>query len=107
MYRLIKGFFVVLVATFLSATPLAFAADGSQLFQANCTTCHAGGTNRVNGAKTLSKDDLGKWEMASLDKITYQVTNGKLAMPSFKGRLQPDEIKAVAQYVLDQAEAGW
>lgn len=88
-------------------TPAAYAADGGQIFKANCAACHALGTNRVNSAKTLKKEDLEKWEMNSADKIIYQVTNGKLAMPAFKGRLKDEEIESVAAYVLEQAENGW
>ncbi|MEM6452572.1 MAG: hypothetical protein AAF703_19930 [Cyanobacteria bacterium P01_D01_bin.105] len=36
-----------------------------------------------------------------------QVTNGKSAMPSFSGRLTEDQIASVAEYVLQQSEAGW
>jgi cytochrome c6 len=29
------------------------------------------------------------------------------AMPAFSGRLSAEDIEAVANYVLDQAEKGW
>ena len=45
--------------------------------------------------------------MRSLAAIKNQVTNGKNAMPAFGGRLKDDEIEAVANYVLSQAEKGW
>lgn len=88
----------------------AFASDltdGAKVFSANCAACHVGGGNLVNGAKTLQKADLEKYEMASLDAIKTQVTNGKNAMPSFSGRLTPDQIDNVAAYVLDQSGKGW
>jgi cytochrome c6 len=41
--------------------------------------------------------------MNSSEAIIAQVTNGKNAMPAFKGRLKPAQIEDVAAYVLDQA----
>lgn len=82
-------------------------ANGAKVFGANCAQCHLGGGNVIMGNKTLKKDDLEKWDMASLDTITYQVINGKNAMPSFKGRLNKKQIEDVAAYVLEQAENGW
>jgi cytochrome c6 len=96
-------------AMFTFAAP-AFAGDaasGGKIFSANCAACHAGGKNVINGAKTLQKDALDKYEMNSLEAITNQVTNGKNAMPAFKGRLTDAQIDDVATYVLSQAENGW
>ena len=93
---------------FLSAP--AWAADtaaGGKVFSANCASCHAGGKNVVNPAKTLKLADLEKYGMNSEEAIVTQVTNGKAAMPAFKGRLKPDQIDNVAAYVLEQAESGW
>ncbi|MDJ0693458.1 MAG: c-type cytochrome [Mastigocoleus sp. MO_167.B18] len=83
------------------------AASGAKIFAANCNACHMGGNNVVNGAKTLKADALEKYGMNSIEKITYQVTNGKNAMPAFKGRLNPQQIEDVATYVLDQSAKGW
>jgi cytochrome c6 len=80
---------------------------GAQIFSANCAACHAGGGNVVNAAKTLRKDTLEKYGMDSIDAIVYQVTNGKNAMPAFRGRLSSDDLEDVAAYVLYKAEAGW
>ncbi|MGB3137017.1 MAG: c-type cytochrome [Nodosilinea sp.] len=101
---------VTLVALTLWMTPTAQAADlahGGQIFGNNCAACHIGGGNVVNGAKTLKQADLEKYDMASLEAITAQVTNGKNAMPAFKGRLSDEDIADVASYVLSQAEQGW
>lgn len=82
-------------------------ANGAKVFSANCAACHVGGGNLVNAAKTLKKGALEQYQMASIDAITTQVTNGKAAMPAFKGRLTSAQIADVAAYVLDQAEKGW
>ena len=96
----------VTIFTFTFSTP-ALAADGKAVFTANCNACHTGGGNTVNPAKTLSKADLEKNDMYSQEAIISQITNGKNAMPAFKGRLNEDEIASVAAYVMEQAEAGW
>lgn len=95
--------------TFALAQP-AFAADasnGSKIFSANCAACHMGGRNVVMADKTLKKAALTKYGMDSLDAIVTQVTNGKNAMPAFKGRLNAQQIEDVATYVLEQSEKGW
>ncbi|PSR12226.1 cytochrome c6 [filamentous cyanobacterium CCP3] len=101
---------VLLAAFTLWMASAAQAADlghGSQIFGNNCAACHIGGGNVVNGAKTLKKADLEQYGMASIEAITTQVTNGKSAMPAFKGRLSDEDIADVAAYVLSQAEQGW
>lgn len=106
-------FAVLLVLTFITfsfpspAFAAGDAANGAQVFQANCNACHIGGNNVVNRQKTLKKSDLEKYNMYSADAIIKQVTYGKGAMPRFGGRLSEQEIKDVAAYVLAQAEKGW
>lgn len=96
-----------LAASFFLFAGQATAADiaaGSQVFSQNCAACHINGGNLVNGAKTLKKADLEKYDMYSAEKIIAQVTNGKMAMPAFTGRLTATQIENVAAYVLDQAD---
>ena len=99
--------FAAISLTFSSPALAADAAAGKGVFAANCAACHMGGKNVVNPMKTLAKSDLEKYGMNSMEKIVYQVTNGKAAMPSFRGRLKPDQIENVAAYVLEQSEKGW
>jgi cytochrome c6 len=80
---------------------------GQQVFSNTCSACHIGGTNVIVPNKTLTQEALEKYAMDSVDAIKQQVTQGKNAMPSFANRLTPDQIDAVAGYVLEQADAGW
>jgi len=108
--KVVVSVVVAIALSLLSLVPAASAADmveGAKVFSANCAACHLNGGNLVNGAKTLKKSDLEKYEMASLEAIKTQVTNGKLAMPAFRGRLNAGQIENVAAYVLTQAESGW
>ncbi len=82
-------------------------ATGAKVFAANCASCHVGGKNVVSPAKTLKKEALAQYAMNSSEAIVTQVTNGKGAMPKFKGRLTDDQIQSVAAYVLAQSEKGW
>ena len=103
------AFAIISVINFGFASPALAgdAANGSKIFSANCTACHMGGNNVVNGAKTLKQDALKQYDMYSLDAIKNQVTNGKNAMPAFGSKLSEAQIEDVATYVLSQAESGW
>ena len=110
MKKIVSICLAAIAAFMLLATPARADGDvtaGAGIFSANCAACHAGGKNVVNPAKTLKKEDLEKYDMLSEEAIVTQVTNGKAAMPAFKGRLKPAQIENVAAYVVSQAEAGW
>ncbi|WP_422632137.1 cytochrome c6 PetJ [Stenomitos frigidus] len=83
------------------------SANGAKLFNANCAACHMGGNNVILAKKTLKKEALEQYGMASIDAIKNQVTKGKNAMPSFRGRLNSLQIEDVATYVLEQSQMGW
>lgn len=107
--RLLSLVLICLITLFAVANPALAgdAANGAKIFGANCAACHAGGNNVVNAVKTLKKDALEKYEMYSAEAVIHQVTNGKNAMPAFKGRLTDQQIEDVAAYVIAQAEKGW
>ena len=102
----------ILASVILSSLAPSFAMEadlenGERIFSANCSACHAGGNNVIIPEKTLKKDVLEANGMNSVNAITYQVTNGKNAMPAFGGRLDDSDIEDVANYVLSQSEKGW
>ena len=105
---------IVLLATIvfifsMAGSPVQAAdlVNGEKLFNANCAACHMGGNNVILANKTLKKEALEKYEMASLDAIKHQVAKGKNAMPAFGGRLNAEQIEDVATYVLEQSQKGW
>jgi cbb3-type cytochrome c oxidase subunit III len=72
------------------------STNGKEIFQsAGCTGCHtlkdAGSTGTVGPNLDQAKP--------SEALVVQRVTNGKGAMPSFKGQLSDAQIKAVAKYV--------
>nr|QWK41951.1 cytochrome c553 [Pterygophora californica] len=104
------GFFIACLALISFQNPAQAVPDlnnGSNIFTANCSACHAGGNNVIMPEKTLKKDALATNQMNSISAITYQVTNGKNAMPAFGGRLSEPDIEDVANFVLSQADKGW
>jgi cytochrome c6 len=103
--RLFLTFFTLI--TFSTKVIAADIENGERIFTANCAACHAGGNNVIMPEKTLKKDALEGNGMNSVSAITYQVTNGKNAMPAFGGRLGDSDIEDVANYVLSQSEKGW
>ncbi len=111
MKKLISIALLALAIVTVAFTNPAFAdgdaASGAKIFSANCAACHAGGNNVIMANKNLKKETLEKYGMNSVDKIVIQVTKGKNAMPAFQGRLNEEQIKNVAAYVLQQSEKGW
>lgn len=111
MRTLLTTVLMTLALMLVPLTQPAFAdadiAVGAKVFAANCASCHIGGKNVVNAAKTLKKEALAQYAMNSSEAIVTQVTNGKGAMPKFKGRLTDDQIQSVTAYVLAQSEKGW
>jgi mono/diheme cytochrome c family protein len=73
--------------------------DGKSIFTANCGSCHtladAGTTGRIGPNLDEAKP--------SEELAVERVTNGKGAMPSFKGQLSDQQIRAVAEYVATRA----
>lgn len=91
----------------LAQPALADTTLGAKVFNANCAACHSGGMNVVMAPKNLKQETLKQYGMDSVEAISNQVRNGKNVMPAFKSKLSEEEITAVADYVLAQADKGW
>jgi cytochrome c6 len=81
------------------AVPM-MAADGAALFTTKCAGCHgADGTKAMPamGVKPINTSDVkGK----GADTLKKEISNGVGKMPGFAGKLTPEEITAVTEYVL-------
>jgi mono/diheme cytochrome c family protein len=72
------------------------AAAGKAVFEsAGCTSCHTLKAAGSNGTVGPNLDD----RKPSADKVIERVTNGKGAMPPFKGQLSEKQIQDVAAFV--------
>ncbi|MFS0518093.1 cytochrome c6 PetJ [Nostoc sp. UIC 10607] len=99
--------FLLLISTFTLPASAVDTANGEQLFSVHCAGCHINGSNIVRRGKNLKKQALKKYGMDSIEAVTSIVTNGKNNMSAYKERLNEQQIKDVAAYVLEQAEKGW
>ncbi|HMG37304.1 MAG TPA: c-type cytochrome [Blastocatellia bacterium] len=86
-----------------STSTSASTATGAELFGAKCAMCHgrngAGMPNwRSKGQPDFTDDG---WQKAHSDtQIAESISNGKgKFMPSFKGKLSPEEINALVGQV--------
>jgi cytochrome c553 len=70
------------------------STDAEQIYIQNCANCHGtDGKLGLNGAK-----DLGLSTMNTSEKESV-IANGKGLMPKFKGLLNEQQIKDLAQYI--------
>ncbi|MDB5097243.1 MAG: cytochrome c class [Cyanobacteria bacterium RYN_339] len=68
--------------------------DGATIFASTCAACHGAQGTNIPGVALLDKAFISSHNVEEI------VTNGtSKGMPSFKGKLQPEEIKAVAAYL--------
>jgi mono/diheme cytochrome c family protein len=93
---------LVAAALLISISAARAAEDGKALFESKCAMCH--GTNGVpkptaKGSPTLSDP---KWQKSTtVEAIEKRLTDGQPPThKSFKDKLTPEQIKAVAEYVL-------
>ena len=76
------------------------AAAGERIYnEYGCGNCHTLAAAGSSGTVGPNLDD----SEPSLDKAIDRVTNGKGAMPAFKGQLSDAQIRAVARYVSSAA----
>lgn len=109
MLPLLIGLITLISFPLISSQP-ALADDtshGAQIFATHCVGCHVNGGNIIRRNKTLKFKALQKNKMDSIDSIIQIVANGKANMSAYQDRLTAEEIKAVAAYVLDQANRDW
>jgi cytochrome c6 len=103
---------IVVLMLWLNADPAqADPADltlGAQVFEAQCVGCHVGGGNIIRRGRNLKLKTLVRNHMDTVEAIGEIVSQGKgNLMSAYASKLSPEEITAVAGYVLDQAAQDW
>lgn len=81
--------------------------DGERIFSTVCAGCHVNGSNIIRRGKNLQLKTLQRQQLDSIAAITEIVTNGRGIMSAYGNKLTPEEINAVANYVLDRAQHNW
>ncbi|WP_078391376.1 c-type cytochrome [Shouchella patagoniensis] len=72
---------------------------GQGLVESSCLSCHANDLSGTASAPAINNLDL------SHDEIVNVVSNGQgEGMPSFSGNFEPEEIDAIAEYLLSLTE---
>ena len=81
----------------------AFAADAKALFDSKCAKCHGrdGRAKTFRGGLTHARDlTSADWQSDVSDERIYNsISNGKGKMPSFKKKLNDDQINSLVNYV--------
>lgn len=77
------------------------AAGGADIYASSCARCHGtdGRARTAKGRQTGATNfTSAKWQLSDAKGIRT-ITNGKGKMPSFKGALSAEEIRAVWNFV--------
>jgi mono/diheme cytochrome c family protein len=89
-----------LAAAAVAGAPAAQAADAKALYEAKCAMCHGKDGVAKPMAKGSANLNDAKWQAdTTVEKIVEVTEVGKGKMPGYKGKMTPEEIKAVAEYV--------
>jgi cbb3-type cytochrome c oxidase subunit III len=71
--------------------------DPKAIFTASCGSCHALSDAGTSGAVGPSLDESS----IGLEPAIEQIANGGGGMPPFKGQLSDEQIRALAEYILE------
>jgi cytochrome c6 len=79
--------------------PGAGGDDPKLLFQSNCGSCHVLADAETQGTVGPNLDQA----RPQLQQAVDQITNGGGGMPAFQGQLTEQQIRRIAQYVVESA----
>lgn len=83
-----------------AAVVAADGPDGKALYESKCAMCHGKDGVAKSMAKGAANFNDAKWQAAtSREAIEKIMTEGKRKMKSFKGKLNAEQIKAIAAHV--------
>jgi cytochrome c6 len=87
--------------------PAQASPDGALLFDNHCAGCHIHGGNIIRRGKTLQLGALERQGLASPEAIARVAAAGIGQMGGYATSLGDGGPEAVADYVWQQAQAGW
>jgi cytochrome c oxidase cbb3-type subunit 3 len=96
---------IALLASFGLAVPVLAAEDGKALYESNCAMCHGKdgvAKKMAAGSKNFNDPEWKKGEtVEGIVKITH---DGKGKMKGMGGKLNAEQMKAIADYMLTLAK---
>jgi mono/diheme cytochrome c family protein len=97
---------IALVAVFGLAVPaLAADEDGKKLYDSKCSMCHGtDGVAKKMGAGSKNFNDPAWKKTATVDTIVKDTKDGKGKMKGMGDKLSPEQMTAIANYVLTMAK---
>ena len=82
--------------------------DGETIFRNVCAGCHVrGGSVVLKGSKLLKLSDLEKRGISDENSIVKIANEGIGYMKGYKNKLKNGEDKILAQWIIQNAQAGW
>ncbi len=81
-----------------TALDMQTEVSGAELFEISCARCHGSDGKGGKGPNLASEKRQAKWKESD-EKLVRKITNGGFIMPSFKKKLKPEEIQAIADHV--------
>ena len=101
----------ILIVFLLSTSAIAHAqtgidlTEGKRLFLKHCAVCHPNGQNVVNPEKTLTKKDLHKNGLSTINSLVQYLINPGQGMPKLvheNEEITKDQAKGVAAYIVNE-----
>ena len=96
---------IALLAAFGLAVPALAAEDGKKLYDSKCAMCHGNdgvAKKMAEGSKNLN--DPASKKTATVDSVVKDISDGKGKMKGMAGKLSPEQMTAIANYVLTLAK---
>jgi len=98
------GIVILAASLFLLGTARVHAqSEAEKTFKTKCAACHGPDGSGSEVGKKMGTHDFHSGEVQSQSEadLAQIVAKGKNKMPSYEKSLKPDEIKALAAYVLE------
>ena len=96
---------IALLATIGLAVPAMAADDGKSLYDSKCAMCHGtDGVAKKMAAGSKNFNDPAWKKTATVDGIVKDTKDGKGKMKGMGEKLSPEQMTAIANYVLTLAK---
>lgn len=96
---------IALMASFGLAMPALADEDGKKLYDSKCAMCHGSdGVAKKMAAGSKNFNDPAWKKTATVDSIVKDTADGKGKMKGMSDKLSPEQMTAIANYVLTLAK---